>query len=76
MVNNKVDCDYMCHICEIKFSCRNLLVYHLQKTHLEKEMPYECGVCFFRTSVYRFFVDHFVQVMFCENISAEGCVSG
>lgn len=68
VIHNKVEHDYDCQICEEKFEDRVNLVYHMQKTHVEMELPYECGVCKFRTSFYKQFIDHFSQVSLASDL--------
>lgn len=52
----------MCRICEEKFRDRPMLISHMHRTHIAVELPYECGICKFRSSVHRDLIDHFYEV--------------
>ncbi|KAL0268998.1 UNVERIFIED_CONTAM: hypothetical protein PYX00_010750 [Menopon gallinae] len=51
-----------CRICEESFTNRVELIFHMHRSHVQLELPYECGVCHYRTSIFKMIVDHFVQV--------------
>ncbi|XP_039279025.1 uncharacterized protein LOC111049879 [Nilaparvata lugens] len=52
----------MCTICEEKFRDRTTLILHMHRNHYHLELPYECGICGFRSSQHTAAVDHFYQV--------------
>lgn len=52
----------VCRICEEKFRDRPMLISHMHRTHIAVELPYECGICKFRSSVHRDLIDHFYEV--------------
>ncbi|XP_063217587.1 uncharacterized protein LOC134528163 isoform X2 [Bacillus rossius redtenbacheri] len=52
----------VCRICEEKFKDRMSLIGHMHKSHVATELPYECGVCRFRSSLHKDVVDHFYEV--------------
>lgn len=53
-----------CRICEESFPNRVEYIFHMHRSHVEMELPYECGVCHYRSSVFKMLLDHFVQVSF------------
>ena len=49
----------VCEICEIDFLDTLSLAYHLKDCHRPQDMPYVCGLCFYRTSIYKHVLRHF-----------------
>ncbi|TNN15976.1 Pogo transposable element with ZNF domain [Schistosoma japonicum] len=51
-----------CRICGKVAASNLLLAHHLQSTHRQREMPYVCRLCLFRSSMYEDILDHFKKV--------------
>ncbi|XP_022189555.2 uncharacterized protein LOC111048017 [Nilaparvata lugens] len=51
-----------CLICLASFEREIDLFSHMRLIHVQTEMPYSCKVCGFRTSEYRYIIDHFYLV--------------
>lgn len=50
---------FACLICEQRFGGNAALTAHMQRTHVQGELPYRCGGCAFASSSLRRTVDHF-----------------
>ncbi|CAL8091396.1 unnamed protein product [Calicophoron daubneyi] len=51
-----------CRICGAQESSEIALARHLQSCHRQREMPYVCRLCLFRSSLYEDILDHFKKV--------------
>ncbi|CAH8520592.1 unnamed protein product [Schistosoma guineensis] len=51
-----------CRICGKVSASKLLLAHHLQSTHRQREMPYVCRLCLFRSSMYEDILDHFKKM--------------
>ncbi|CAH8489872.1 unnamed protein product [Schistosoma turkestanicum] len=51
-----------CRICGKVAANKLLLAHHLQSTHRQREMPYVCRLCLFRSSMYEDILDHFKKM--------------
>ncbi len=62
---------YSCRICGKEAASDLALAHHLQSTHRQREMPYVCRICLFRSSLYEDILDHFKKVsLFYNKFSA------
>lgn len=52
----------MCLICAERLKNRSALITHMQNTHVELELPYNCTICKFRSSEHTKVIDHFYEV--------------
>uniref|UniRef100_A0A5K3FF07 C2H2-type domain-containing protein n=1 Tax=Mesocestoides corti TaxID=53468 RepID=A0A5K3FF07_MESCO len=50
---------FSCRICGKEAASDLALAHHLQSTHRQREMPYVCRICLFRSSLYEDILDHF-----------------
>ncbi|CDS36789.1 suppressor of hairy wing [Echinococcus multilocularis] len=50
---------FSCRICGKEAASDLALAHHLQSTHRQREMPYVCRICLFRSSLYEDLLDHF-----------------
>ncbi|GAA55892.1 pogo transposable element with ZNF domain [Clonorchis sinensis] len=48
-----------CRICGKEANSELALAHHLQSTHREREMPYVCRLCLFRSSLFEDILEHF-----------------
>lgn len=53
---------FACRICGKEVASDLALAHHLQSTHRQREMPYVCRICLFRSSLYEDILDHFKKV--------------
>ncbi|KAG5444558.1 Zinc finger protein 280A [Clonorchis sinensis] len=51
-----------CRICGKEANSELALAHHLQSTHREREMPYVCRLCLFRSSLFEDILEHFKKV--------------
>ncbi|CAH8508045.1 unnamed protein product [Heterobilharzia americana] len=51
-----------CRICGKLTTSEILLAHHLQSSHRQREMPYVCRLCLFRSSMYEDILEHFKKV--------------
>ncbi|XP_055539960.1 uncharacterized protein LOC129726840 [Wyeomyia smithii] len=58
---NSVASTYNCLICEQRFGTTQMLTAHLQKNHLQMELPYKCAGCDYRSSSHHLTIDHFYK---------------
>lgn len=52
---------HVCRICDVDCKGRNFLIGHMLRMHVKFEMPYNCGICGYRSSFHRDVVDHFME---------------
>ncbi|KAF8560600.1 hypothetical protein P879_10432 [Paragonimus westermani] len=50
---------WACRICGKEASSELALAHHLQSTHRQREMPYVCRLCLFRSSLFEDILEHF-----------------
>ncbi|VDL98757.1 unnamed protein product [Schistocephalus solidus] len=50
---------FSCRICGKEAASDLALAHHLQSTHRQREMPYVCRLCLFRSSLFEDILDHF-----------------
>ncbi|BHF58052.1 hypothetical protein SprV_0100100100 [Sparganum proliferum] len=50
---------FSCRICGKEAASDLALAHHLQSTHRQREMPYVCRLCLFRSSLFEDLLDHF-----------------
>ncbi|XP_058446535.1 uncharacterized protein LOC131427400 [Malaya genurostris] len=58
---NSVASTFNCLICEQRFGTTQMLASHLQKNHLQMELPYKCAGCDYKSSSHHLTIDHFYQ---------------
>ncbi|XP_055643699.1 uncharacterized protein LOC129779937 [Toxorhynchites rutilus septentrionalis] len=58
---NSIASTYNCLICEQRFGTIQMLTTHLQKIHLQLELPYKCAGCDFKSSSHHLTIDHFYK---------------
>lgn len=51
-----------CRICGKETNSELALAHHLQSSHRQREMPYVCRLCLFRSSLFEDILDHFKKV--------------
>ncbi|VDN33140.1 unnamed protein product [Dibothriocephalus latus] len=60
---------FSCRICGKEATSDLALAHHLQSTHRQREMPYVCRLCLFRSSLFEDLLDHFKKVWITAFIS-------
>ncbi|XP_058825557.1 uncharacterized protein LOC131685687 [Topomyia yanbarensis] len=58
---NSVASTFNCLICEQRFGTTQMLASHLQKMHLQMELPYKCAGCDYKSSSHHLTIDHFYE---------------
>ncbi|XP_062559307.1 uncharacterized protein LOC134224091 [Armigeres subalbatus] len=58
---NSIASSFNCLICEQRFGTTQMLSTHMQKNHLQLELPYKCAGCDYKSSSHHLTIDHFYQ---------------
>lgn len=58
---NSIASSFNCLICEQRFGTTQMLATHMQKNHLQLELPYKCAGCDYKSSSHHLTIDHFYQ---------------